>query len=224
MKTLFLLTARGESKSIPDKNIKPLLGKPLIHYSIEYARLFVGDKDICLSTDSDVIIKTARQINYETPFVRPSSLATDHSGSYEVIVHAINFYKEKGFHYDNVVLLQPTSPYRIKMHLEEAFTLYSIDIDMVVSVSETYLYHHYEEKNGLLVPFGQVYQRRQDAKSLYKHNGSIYIINTKSLSKYNNFDEFTRIRKYVMGELFSIDIDTVLDWEVLESIMLKNKL
>jgi len=222
MKTLFLITARGGSKGIPGKNIKPLAGKPLIHYSLEYARLFADDEDICLSTDSMEIIEIARQIGYETPFIRPNNLSTDHAGSYEVIVHAIKFYEEQGIQYNNVVLLQPTSPLRSKKHFEEAFKLYNSACDMVVSVSETQLYHYYEEKGGFLYPFGEIYNRRQDAPILYKHNGSIYIINSASLLKYTAFKEFKCVRKFVMPENYSLDIDTAEDWAKME-ILIKFK-
>lgn len=219
MRTLYLITARGGSKGIPGKNIKPLAGKPLIYYSIEYARLFADEMDICLSTDSEEISNVAALISYKTPFIRPAHLAEDNAGSYEVIVHAVNYYKESGINYDNVVLLQPTSPLRLKKHLEEALTLYSSELDMVVSVTETQLYHYYEEKNGLLLPFGNVYKRRQDAPLLYKHNGSIYIINTESLLKHKEFNHFTCVRKYVMADDYSLDIDTFADWGKIEYLL-----
>lgn len=219
MRTLYLITARGGSKGIPGKNIKLLAGKPLIHYSIEYARLFADDKDICLSTDSEEISIVAAQIGYKTPFTRPTHLAEDNAGSYEVIVHAVNYYKELGINYDNLVLLQPTSPLRLKKHLEEAMVLYTSDTDMVVSVTETQLYHYYEEKDGLLQPFGQVYQRRQDAPLLYKHNGSIYIIKTESLLKHKEFNHFACVRKYVMEDDYSLDIDTFADWNRIEYLL-----
>lgn len=223
MSTLFLITARGGSKGIPGKNIKPLAGKPLIHYSIEYARQFATEQDICLSTDSHEIIDVAAQINYYAPFVRPDYLAADNSGSYEVIVHAYNFYLSQGISYDNIVLLQPTSPLRNITHLAEAMALYSHDIDMVVSVFETQLYHYYQEVNGLLQPFGPVYTRRQDAPVLYKHNGSIYIINVNALMQYKSFGQFNKVRKYVMSEDYSLDIDTMDDWKRLEYLILNVK-
>jgi len=219
MKTLFLITARGGSKGIPGKNIKLLAGKPLLLYSLEYARIFADDKDICLSTDSIDIIKVAEQIGYKTPFLRPKHLSKDDSGSYEVIVHAVEFYKKNNINYDVVVLLQPTSPLRLKKHLEEAFELYNTDIDMVVSVVETTLYNYYKEIDNFLVPFDEIYQRRQDAPLLYKHNGSIYIINTDSLLKKKSFKDFHKVRKYVMPEDYSIDIDTLNDWNRIECLI-----
>jgi CMP-N,N'-diacetyllegionaminic acid synthase len=223
MKALFLITARGGSKGIPGKNIKKLAGKPLILYSLEYARMFAEDCDICISTDSREILEVVEKEGYKAPFIRPESLSLDNSGSYEVIVHAVEFYRNRGINYDVVVLLQPTSPLRLKNHLEEAMLLYEDSIDMVVSVSESYFYHYYEEKDGLLVPFGKEYKRRQDAPLLYKHNGSIYIINISSLFRYSEFGEFRNARKYLMPAKYSIDIDTLDDWGKAEELILKQK-
>jgi CMP-N,N'-diacetyllegionaminic acid synthase len=221
MKALFLITARGGSKGIPGKNIKELAGKPLILYSLEYARMFARDCDICISTDSREILKAVEKAGYSAPFIRPESLSQDNSGSYEVIVHAVEFYRGKGINYDVVVLLQPTSPLRLKKHLDEAIALYNDDLDMVVSVSETRLYHYYEEKGDFLVPFGNVYQRRHDAPLLYKHNGSIYIINSDSLLKYCSFSQFVKVKKYLMEEKYSLDIDNLDDWEKVEHLLHK---
>ena len=106
MKSLFLITARGGSKGIPHKNIKPLAGKPLICYAIDVARQFVEDMDICVSTDGDDIIEVVEKYGLKVPFKRPAELASDTAGSYEVIRHAVQFYEQKGVLYDTVVLLQ----------------------------------------------------------------------------------------------------------------------
>ena len=106
MKTLYLIPARGGSKGIPHKNIRPLCGLPLIGYSINVAREFADDRDICLSTDDPEIAETARKMGLDVPFMRPDSLATDKSGSYEVMLHALDFYHNRGVDYDRLVLLQ----------------------------------------------------------------------------------------------------------------------
>ena len=77
MNTLYLIPARGGSKGIPGKNIKLLNGKPLIEYSIEVARQFAPDKDICLSTDDPKIIDVAESLGLKVPFLRPAEFATD---------------------------------------------------------------------------------------------------------------------------------------------------
>ena len=106
-KILFVIPARGGSKGIPGKNIKPLCGKPLIGYSIEVAREFADD-DICLSTDDPAIAGVAEeQFGLRVPFLRPAELATDRSGTYGVLLHALDFYAARGRLYDTLVLLQP---------------------------------------------------------------------------------------------------------------------
>ncbi|ULT46560.1 hypothetical protein KRR40_39970 [Niabella defluvii] len=94
--------------------MKPLNGVPLIKYSLDYARSFAVDADICVSTDDPDIIQYLKEIDYQVPFVRPAYLATDTAGSYGVIVHAVSYYKSIGVEYNAVVLLQPTSPFRKK--------------------------------------------------------------------------------------------------------------
>lgn len=226
MKWLFVIPARGGSKGIPGKNVKPLGGKPLIHYSLEFARLFASDADICVSTDSDVIAESVKNINYHLPFVRPGHLATDTAGSYEVLQHAEAFYRNSGREYDGVVLLQPTSPFRERVHLEEALKLFRSDVDMVVSVSESAANPYYnlfeEDAEGFLhVSKGSgAYTRRQDAPSVYAYNGSLYIINTRSLREKKSFASFGRIIKYVMSNQYSVDIDTQADWNYAEHILL----
>ena len=106
MKTLFLIPARGGSKGIPRKNIKELNGKPLIQYSIDVARRLTGDENICVSTDDREIIEVVEKSGLEVPFIRPESLAADTATTNDVICHALNFYKDKGTAYDNIVLLQ----------------------------------------------------------------------------------------------------------------------
>ena len=134
MKSLYLIPARGGSKGIPHKNIKQLGGIPLICHTINAARAVAADSDICLSTDDPKIAETAREVGLDVPFMRPAELAGDHSGSYEVMLHALDFYKARGVDYDVLVLLQPTSPLRTADDIRRAMALYTPDIDMVVTV------------------------------------------------------------------------------------------
>ena len=124
MKTLVVIPARGGSKGIPHKNIKPLNGKPLICYSIDVARQFTTDEHICVTTDDDEIIKVVEDYGLKVPFKRPDELATDLCGSNEVIQHAYQFYAKQGVQYDAIMLLQPTSPFRKVEFLKEAAVPY----------------------------------------------------------------------------------------------------
>ena len=137
MNILVVIPARGGSKGIPGKNIKPLNGKPLIYYTIDAARCIADDAHICVSTDDDLIIEVVEHYGLRVPFKRPDYLATDTASTYDVLLHALHYYEEKGEHIDVVVLLQATSPFRTGEHVKEALVLYSNEIDMVVSVKET---------------------------------------------------------------------------------------
>lgn len=218
---LAVIPARGGSKGIAGKNIKLLGGKPLISYTIIYAKSLFSDTDICLSTDSEEIIGMASKEGLEVPFVRPASLADDAAGSYEVIVHALDFYDQKGISYDAVALFQPTSPFRLKSHFKEALNEFDPEIDLVVSVTKTKSNPYYllmeENKNGFLEKSKKGnFTRRQEIPEVYEINGSIYICNVESLRKYASFNDFSRIRKYVMDDIYSVDIDTMIDWNYAE--------
>jgi len=224
MKYLVVIPARGGSKGIPHKNIKPLCGKPLIYYSIDVARQFTSDENICVTTDDAEIISVVEQHGLKVPFVRPAELATDTCGSNEVIQHAYQFFADKGILYDAIVLLQPTSPFRKVEFLKEAVTLYDDSIDMVTSVRPAACNPYYDgfedNSEGLLVVSkgDGLIERRQDAPNVWQQNGSIYVINPKSLMD-KGLSSFTRIRKYPMSEYYSVDIDNPFDWKVAELII-----
>ena len=221
MKILVIIPARGGSKGIPHKNIKPLNGKPLIHYTIDEAREIVGDEDICVSTDDPEIIKCVEDYGLKVPFVRPEELATDTAGTYEVLLHALNFYEKQGRHYDVVLLLQNTSPFRTAEHVKEALALYTPEVDMVVSVKECAANPYYcvfeENQDGYLHVCkgdGNIY-RRQDAPKVYEYNGAIYIMNAEML-KTTHMHKMQKRVKYVMDEKSSFDLDTMNDWKIAE--------
>lgn len=224
MKVLVIIPARGGSKGIPHKNIKPLNGKPLIHYTIDAARGIANDEDICVSTDDADIIKCVEDYGLKVPFVRPAELATDTAGTYEVLLHALDFYEKQGKEYDVVLLLQNTSPFRSVQHVKEALELYRSDIDMVVSVNETKTNPYYncfeDDTEGFLKKTldSTMFVRRQDAPKTYEYNGAIYIINPVQLKKMP-LGKFTRRIKYVMDDIHSVDLDNMMDWKYAEFIM-----
>ena len=224
MKSLVIIPARGGSKGIPHKNIKPLGEKPLIYYTIDCARQLVSDDDICVSTDDPEIIKCVEEYGLKVPFVRPAELATDTAGTYEVLLHALCFYEKLGKIYDNIILLQNTSPLRSAKHVKDAMNLYSSDIDMVVSVKETASNPYYncfeEDKKGFLqISKGDgLFTRRQDVPKAYEYNGAIYIINPDSLKKMS-LGKFPKRVKYVMDDLHSVDLDNMIDWKFAELIL-----
>lgn len=227
---LIIIPARGGSKGIPGKNTKLLGGKPLICWSIDIAKSLTNDENICVTTDSSDIIKVVENYGLKVPFIRPAELATDQAGSNDVLLHALDFFESQGKSFKMIVLLQPTSPFRKPEFIEEAIELYHEELDMVVSVKEASCnpyYNCYEENEDGLLERSKTLTtpifRRQDAPRAYEYNGSIYVINPKSL-KEKGMAHFTKIRKYEMPELYSIDLDTMLDWCMAETVIEKKML
>ena len=224
MKPLFVIPARGGSKGIPGKNIKPLGGKPLIAYSVEVARQLAPDSDICVSTDDPAIADVVREMGLEVPFMRPDYLATDNCGTYEVLLHAVDFFEKLGRRYDTMVLLQPTSPLRTADDVRRCLEAYTPDVDMVVTVVEAAsnpYYNCYEtDADGFLhISKGDgSYVRRQDAPKAWEYNGAVYVINIDSL-KQMPLSKFPRRRMVEMERRRSIDLDTPLDWMVAEAVV-----
>lgn len=226
MKTLVIIPARGGSKGIPDKNSKLLNGSPLIKYTIEAAKKIFPIETICVSTDDLKIVAIAESLGLTVPFIRPQELASDTSGTYDVLLHAINHYESHGFYPDVLVLLQATSPFRTAEQITDAIELFDEACEMVVSVKETkanpyYVLKEENEEGWLVSSKTSNFIRRQDCPKVYELNGAIYIINIEALKK-KSISEFTNIKKYVMDELSSQDIDTMWDWKIAEIITKDN--
>ena len=228
MNILIIIPARSGSKGLPGKNIKLLNGKPLINYTVELARELFDDNQICVSTDSLEIKKIVEKTGLGVPFLRPKNLATDFAKTEEVLRHAIDWYEKNRFSPNVVILLQPTSPFRKSKHIKEALSLFSEDIDMVVSVKESTSNPYYvffeENIDGYLCKFKKGnFNRRQDCPKVWEINGSIYVINVKKLKEYK-INSFKKIKKTIMSNPFySIDIDNNFEWLLAETII-KNKL
>ncbi|GAB1403017.1 acylneuraminate cytidylyltransferase family protein [Lentimicrobium sp.] len=215
---LYLIPARKGSKGIPGKNLRTIAGKPLAMHSIDVARKFVGDDDICLSTDDEALIGAVTQWNYEVPFIRPQHLATDTTSMHEVLINALDFYAGRGKHYQTLVLLQPTSPFRTSDDVAQALKLFHNDLDMVASVKLAEANPYYvlfeEDSNGYLQKSKQGnFVTRQECPKVWQLNGAVYIINTASL-RLKGLGKFDKILKSEMTTLASLDLDTELDWKL----------
>ena len=222
---LIIIPARGGSKGIPRKNIKPLNGKPLIYYAIDTARAIAEDENICVSTDDNEIKSVVEAYGLMVPFLRPDELATDTAGTYEVLLQALDFYENQGKHFKAVLLLQTTSPFRTAKQVREALTLFDqSDADMVVSVKECPANPYYnvfeEDEAGYLHVCkgdGSIF-RRQDAPKVYEYNGAIYIMDACELKRTHMHKMQHRI-KYVMDAKSSFDLDTMEDWQMAEMML-----
>lgn len=227
---LIIIPARGGSKGIPRKNIKPLNGKPLIYYAIDTARAITTDDNICVSTDDLEIKSVVEEFGLKVPFLRPDELSTDTAGTYEVLLHALDYYEKKGKYYQAILLLQTTSPFRTAEQVKEALALYDrSQADMVVSVKECLANPYYnvfeENSDGFLHVCkgnGNIF-RRQDAPKVYEYNGAIYIMDAEKL-KTTHMHKMQKRVKYIMDAQSSFDLDTMQDWEMAEMILKTSKL
>ena len=227
---LYIIPARGGSKGIPGKNIKPLGGKPLIAYTIEAAIAAGADPaKIILSTDDDKIADTARALGLEVPYRRPAALGGDTVGSREVIIDVMDWADANGMEYDCVVLLQPTSPLRTPADIADCMALFIPgETDMAVTVTEAAANPYYDcfetDSEGLLhvsKGAGEI-TRRQDAPKAWQMNGAVYVIDPQALRRYP-LGALPRRVPSVMPRSRSIDLDTPLDWQIAELTIAHNK-
>ena len=127
-----IITARGGSKGIPRKNLRELGGKPLIQYTFDAAQSSTLIDEIILSTDDEEIANFAIERGISVPFMRPKDLASDEASSRDVLNHALQHIPK----FDHFILLQPTSPLRTSMHVDEALGIYLENkLNSLVSVS-----------------------------------------------------------------------------------------
>ena len=226
--TVCVITARAGSKGVPKKNIKRLAGVPLIHYTIKAAREIFADEGILVSTDSEEIRHVVEETGLRVPFLRPAALALDTTGSHEVLVHCLEELEQLGRKYDVLVLLQPTSPFRTAEHVKGALELFDENVDMVASVKQIedspYFNMFREGRSGwleLLLP--REGMRRQDCPAVYTYNGAIYVIRVSELKK-RALHSIRRVRKYLMGDEESIQIDTPFDWTLAEALIQRRQM
>lgn len=223
-----MIPARAGSKGLPGKNTKLLGNKPLVAYSLEFALQNMNDGDVlCVTTNDDEVLAIADKMGVQVPFKRPEELATDTASSYEVIMHALGFYEKAGHNFDAILLLQPTSPFRNRDDFNELIAAYDADTDMVVSVKQSkenpYFTLFEEDAKGFLQKSKEGnFERRQDCPQVYAFNGSMYLINTESV-KLSFLNEFKKVKKIIMPEERSVDIDTFADWNLAEFYLNNNK-
>ncbi len=224
---LAIIPARGGSKGLPGKNIRILCGKPLIAWSIEKARKSRHLDVVLVTTDSPEIADVAREYRAAVPFLRPAELATDHASTYEVIRHALAYYRTtEGREFDYIVMLEPTSPLREDHDIDrmlEALDTRADEFDAIVSVGQVTEHPSIMKRliGNRIEPFcPELVQttRRQDNAPAYFPYGVAYIAKTRALLEENTF--YTRRCTYFPIKRYqNYEIDDLYDLLCVESVM-----
>ena len=226
LRILGLVPARGGSKGVPGKNVRPLAGHTLLEYTARAARESGVLDRIILSTDSPEIAEAGRRAGLEVPFMRPAALATDDTPMVPVIQHALTEVSEHGWSPDIVVLLQPTSPLRRPAHIRDAIgMLRDTSADSVVTVVEVprHLSPDYVMRieGGRLKPFlpdGARVTRRQDARPAYSRDGTVYAFRRSTVERTGGiYGE--DCRPLLIDACDSLSIDSPADWDEAERLL-----
>ncbi len=217
-----IIPARGGSKRLPNKNILPLAGKPLICYTVEASLQTNRIEKTIVTTDSDQIIDIVK--DYDIDIIkRPDYLATDTATTNDVILHVLSTLQNQP---DFIILLQPTSPLRNTRHINEAIDLLlSKNADAIVSVCE--MDHSPLWANTLPedLSMGNFLhdeikkKRSQDLPTYYQINGAIYIVKTSRFIKDQTLFLTDSIFAYIMPREDSVDIDEPYDISIAEAVL-----
>ncbi len=224
MGNLAMIPARSGSKGVKDKNIRPLLGKPLMAYSIEAALLAGVFEEVMVSTDSVEYAEIARRHGAKVPFLRDSLHAQDASSSWDVAAEVLDAYGKMGRHFDTFCLLQPTSPLRDAEDIANAYREYreknAIAVVSVCECEHSPRWSNFLDASlsldGFVTP--EAASGRQQLQTHYRLNGAIYIVDTAEFAR-NRFLYREGAYAYVMPKEWSIDIDTEYDFIIAEAFM-----
>ncbi len=209
-----IIPARGGSKGIPRKNLRPLGGKPLVAWTIEAALAATGIEEVYVSTEDAEIAQVAQ--HYGAKIIeRPVDLATDTASSESVIVHALQVL---GDVVDVVAFIQPTSPFLKPEVIDTAVALLGDPrYDSVITVEEDYGYYGVLDEKGYYRPFRKERKRRQEMTPFYRDNGALYLAPRRIFLEGRRMGD--RIGIVVMEPEDSLEIDTPLDLLIAEQII-----
>jgi len=226
-RVLALIPARGGSKGLPGKNIRPLLGKPLIAWSIERSLQSKYVDETLVSTDSHEIAEISKEYGASVPFIRPRHLATDQASSFSVVEHALDYYKtEQKMSFDYLVLLEPTSPLREEDDIDRMLTLLDAKkgvFDSIVSVGEVTEHPsimkslHGDRLRAFCQELKQTNRRQENEPAFFPY-GVAYIVKVDSLMEERTFYTerctFFKIKRYQ-----NFEIDNMYDFLCIENVM-----
>ena len=229
MRILGLIPARGGSKGIPGKNIKPLAGKPLVAYTFDSVQESKYLTQTVVSTDDKEIAETCKSVGLEVPFMRPDDLAADKSPTLPVIKHALEFFAAQGQTFDAVCLLQVTSPFResglIDKAIEKFIETGADALVSVLAVPHEYNPHWVFEptENGFLkIATGEdeIITRRQALPQAFIRDGAIYITKTEVILNQNSL--YGKTLSYIENKSnIHVNLDTMDDWAKAEQLLNK---
>jgi len=231
MRYVVLICARGGSKGLPGKNIKPLNGIPLIGWSINIAKEIGRASRIIVSTDSEEIAKVALEYGAEVPFIRPKDLAQDDSPEWLVWRHAIDYLeRHDSENIDAIVVLPVTAPLRSIKDVNACIDLFEEgEVDSVITVSEAnrspYFNMIVNDDNGLsllaITPKSQII-RRQDAPEVYDMTTVAYVADVGFVKNHNGIFN-GKVKSVVIPKQRAIDIDDLLDFKIAECLSNQQK-
>lgn len=221
MKNLCIIPARGGSKRIPRKNIKPFMGKPILAYSIEAALQSNLFDEVMVSTDDEEIVAVAKKFGASVPFLRSEETANDYAGLNEVIAEVIKRYKELGKDFDNVCCILSTAPLLQSSDLKASYQkLIETDFECVYPIVE---FSYPILRSLVFNPQGEIVMkwpeysntRSQDLEPCYHDAGSFYWIDAKAYERDYSFDSL-KCSGYILDSIKVQDIDTESDWQFAE--------
>lgn len=224
-----VIPARSGSKGLPGKNIKMLLGKPLIAHTIGQARRSGFIDRVIVSTDSALIAKISKRYGAEVPFIRPKRLASDRASTIDVLLHAVDWIETVDrYEFDLLVLLHASAPLRSVNDIDNCIKLLGErKVSNVFSVCEARrnpYFNMVEVVNGTTVRLVKKrnFTARQEAPSVFDVNASIYVWRKDALKK-EKAVIIKGSRVYVMPMERSVDIDDELDFKIAEMLMKKRR-
>jgi CMP-N,N'-diacetyllegionaminic acid synthase len=218
-----IILARGGSKRLPGKNIRPLLGKPLIAYTVEAARGAKRLTRTIVSTDDPEIARTAAAFGADVPFLRPPDLATDHTPPVAALAHAADWLEQGAEPIDAIVLLQATSPMRRSEHIDAAVALFAAtgaDTVTAVTPAPAHPYWCWRPSGPLIEPFfsgTHIAMARHELPQALVETGAVYVVRRELLAKGTIYGP--RVAGYVMDAAASVDIDTLDDFGYAEFLL-----
>lgn len=228
---LGVIPARGGSKRLPNKNILNLADKPLIGWTINAALKSKYINEVIVSTENPTIANISKTYGANIPFIRPKELSADSVHPVKVVIHAVNYYKNKlKKEFDYVLLLQPTSPLRDEKDIDMSIEfMHEKNADSVISVCKTNhpphwystLPENFSMKNYLKDDLKN--KMSQDFPTYYCLNGAIYICNTERLLEEKTFFLKDNIFAFLMDIKNSVDIDSLIDLKLAEALIQINK-